>query len=231
MSIFEETIDRIVEIEWNMFSAVNEGGPKASCQEDRSTFEGMRKGQFRAWSQDMLDAYLEDVEKAKAEGRNIAAEKYIHMMKVTDPRGYEHFSATLPATDEEHDALAAEVGDLMFEQSKKLHEDYPVLTGFGRPLVEDRAYPGVTSVDTYQRGELATYSTKTLKAFKEHLLDLASKGVSLAEKVQEESVKYYGYADLDEAEAYAIKRANSLPIEVSLGVNCPLCNDSAQGSL
>lgn len=179
----------------------------------------------------MLDSYLEDVQQAKAAGRNIAAEKYIHMMKVTDPRGYEHFSSTLPAYDDAHDALVTEVGDLMFSQSKKLHEDYPVLTGFGRPLVEDRAYPGVTSVDTYQRGELATYSTKTLEAFKEHLLDLESQGVSLAERIQEESMRFYGFANLEEAEAFAIKRAQSLPIEVSLGVDCPLCNDSIQQSM
>ena len=74
-------IDNIIKLEWPMFSSVNEGGPKASCQEDPVTFDGMRRGQFSAWNLETLESYYEDVQAASAIGRNLAMEKYIHMMK------------------------------------------------------------------------------------------------------------------------------------------------------
>ena len=78
-------IDNIIALEWKMFSSVNEGGPKASCQEDPQTFDGMRRGQFSAWSDEAAQCYYEDVKAAAATGRNLAMEKYIHMMKSTAP--------------------------------------------------------------------------------------------------------------------------------------------------
>ena len=88
MSTEREIIERIVDIEWYMFSAVNEGGPRASCQEDRPSFYGMRKAQFLAWPLNARASYLGDLEAAKRERRNLVEEKYIHMMRTTEPVEY-----------------------------------------------------------------------------------------------------------------------------------------------
>ena len=72
-------IDKIISIEWDMFASVNEGKERASCQEDKRTFVGMRAAQFSAWSLKAVASYLNDLEKARQNGRNLLEEKYIHM--------------------------------------------------------------------------------------------------------------------------------------------------------
>ena len=42
-----KAIGEIIAMEWEMFQKVNEGGPRASCQEDKATFEGMRRGSLK----------------------------------------------------------------------------------------------------------------------------------------------------------------------------------------
>ncbi len=79
---------------------------------------------------------------------------------------------------------------------------------------------GVTSIETYQKGELYTYSTKTLKLLWDHIQRLEAEGVSLAKLIMENGVKYYGYSNLEEAEAASKKHAESLPIEFSFGCGC-----------
>ena len=76
-------IDRLIRMEWDMFSAVNEGGPRASCQEDPDTFYGMRNAQFRSWDDATLDSYFEDVEAAAAAEKFIDGAQLAHMETVT----------------------------------------------------------------------------------------------------------------------------------------------------
>jgi hypothetical protein len=196
----EETIKKIIDIEWPMFRDVNGDGPKASCQNDRLTFEGMRRGQYEAWDERTCEAYLRDLEAAAAQGRNLPAEKYIHMMRSTAPGDYEKLRALLPPRDERAERLADMITAKLVGQTEVLHERYPRVSGAGRPLYTTQDGPGVTSVETYQRGELYTYSIETLQALWEHLLALEEKGESLAEKILAGSVAYYGYASLEEAE-------------------------------
>ena len=84
----QKKIDRLIAMEWEMFHSVNEGGPKASCQEDPETFYGMRNAQFNSWDEATVDSYYNDVENARACGRNLVMEKYIHMMRTTQPEEY-----------------------------------------------------------------------------------------------------------------------------------------------
>lgn len=46
-----------------MFNMVN-GEDRANCQEDKTTFEAMRRAQFSAWSEQAAEGYLHDLEKA-----------------------------------------------------------------------------------------------------------------------------------------------------------------------
>ena len=53
---------------------------------------------------------------------------------------------------------------------------------------------------TYNRGELATYSPRTLQLLEEHYLGLAVAGENPAEIVLENTVAGYGYTSLERVE-------------------------------
>lgn len=201
-------VDKIISLEWDMFQAVNEGGPRASCQEDRVTFEGMRRGQFEAWSADARVSYADDLLNAVLDGRNLVAEKYIHMMRHSSPAPYDELIKQIPLPSEPATVLAGEITAKLLEQTAVLFERYPYVSGAGRPLRSVSDFTGVTSVETYQLGELLTYSEKTLQLLKNHLLALEKDGKALARLILENSVKHYGYKTLDEAEAATKARLN-----------------------
>lgn len=193
-------INRIVDKEWTMFHSVN-GEDRVSCQEDRSSFYALRGAQFSAWSQAAVESYLSDLENAEKEGRNLAREKYIHMMKSTDPVGYEKFKGELPEISPEKERLVAGLWSHFLEQTKKMQKKHPIIALGGRPLLASEDGNGETSIETYQTGELLTYSEVTLKALLAHLLALEAEGIDLAYRIQENSVTCMGYATMDEAEA------------------------------
>jgi hypothetical protein len=220
-----ETVDRIVSCEWKMFQAVNEGGERASCQDDRVTFDGMRRGQFDAWSQEAAGSYLRDLEDAERSGRNLVSEKYIHMMKTTEPSKYEQLLSQIEKPSEAARTLAGELSGKLLSQTEALFERYPYVAGSGRPLRSAHDFGGVVSIETYQLGELLTYSEKTLDALLRHVLALESEGVSFAKRVLENSAAFYGYKDLDEAEAATKERADGMEFELSYGcASCESCN-------
>jgi len=202
-------IEKIVLIEWDMFISVNRGKARASCQDDHETFIGMRKAQFSAWSLKAVASYLDDLEKARQNGRNLLEEKYVHMMKTTDPSGYNALLARVSQPNYDARALAQELSDKLLEQTQALFEEYPYVSGRGRPL---RPSPGDEdiSIETYQFCELLTYSETTLTALVEHISSLEKDGVSLARAILENTVAFYGYDSLEKADA-AIKRRVDKP--------------------
>ena len=222
----QETIEQIISLEWDMFASVNEGAEKASCQEDPVTFEGMRKAQFDAWSADAVTSYLDDLEKAQQSGRNLIAEKYIHMMETTEPAKYKALLSRIQIPSAIVRSLAREITDTLLKQTILLFELYPYVSNCGRPLNSAYDY-GSVSVETYQFGELLTYSEKTLSKLKEHIESLESDDISLANTILENTVKFYGYESLDEAEAATKAHADESEIQVSFG--CSACSDRECG--
>jgi hypothetical protein len=208
-------IDDIVLIEWEMFQAVNEGGPRADCQNDRRTFEGMRRAQFLAWSDESRQAYFEDLTNAVRDGRNLVAEKYIHMMASTSPAQYAQLARNIPLPNTMQESLAREISDKLLKQTANLHKTYPHLAYSGRPLRADMDISGVISIETYQLGELFTYSENTLRLLKDHLLSLEKEGRSLAAEILENTVRFYGYTSLESAEAAVKARAVKKHIQAS----------------
>ena len=203
----QDILEKIVSFEWDMFQAVNEGGPRADCQNDRKTFEGMRRAQFQAWSQVALESYLDDLLCAVLDGRNLVSEKYIHMMKYTAPTQYAALAAQLPVPDEAVTELAREISEALLAETADLRRQFPYVAGAGRPLRADSDDTGVTSIETYQLGELLTYSEGTLRLLLARLTELRAEGKSLAREILENTVRHYGYDSLERAEAAASERA------------------------
>ncbi|NLA86808.1 MAG: DUF4125 family protein [Clostridiales bacterium] len=218
-------IDRIVSLEWDLFQAVNEGGPRASCQEDRITFEGMRSGQFEAWSTEACRSYTDDLLNSILDGRNIVTEKYIHMMKSSSPAQYAELVKYITMPSAETETLAGEISDLLLKQTQTLFKSYPYVSGSGRPLRSVSDFSGVISIETYQLGELLTYSENTLLLLKKHLIALEKAGKPLARLILENSVKHYGYKTLEEAEAATKARLDRQ------GVKTSTCSDGGEGSV
>jgi len=241
MEIMDEKpkiIDKIISIEWDMFTSVNEGKERASCQEDKKTFIGMRAAQFSAWSLKAVASYLGDLENARQNGRNLLEEKYIHMeiiaknmgtqafrrqvlenegkistfpakpegyaitsmMKTAEPSRYDALLSRITRPTDVSLALAREVTDKLLEQTRVLFENYPHVSGRGRPLYSTLDNVD-TSIETYQFSELLTYSETTLAALDEHITALENVGVSLARAIFENTVMFYGYDSLETAEA------------------------------
>ena len=181
----EQLIDSIVELEWPMFRVVN-GDTRADCQENYPMFVNMRTSQFSAWNEEALSAYREDLLAAAGEGRNLLRDKYIHMMSSTDPEGYLHFLPELPPVSEEKKLLVEAIWQLMLPQTVELRRKYPSVGKMGRPLLSSDERCGYASVETYEKGELMTYSEKTLRALLAWIRDRAEAGISVAAQIQGE---------------------------------------------
>ena len=206
MKPLKETVDAIIAQEWEMFHSVNEGAELAWCQNDYKTFDGMRRGQYEAWDEETCRSYLVDITFAAAEGRNLAEEKYIYMMRSTAPEEFALLSGRVRPIDCETNTLAEEITAKLIAQTAVLREQYPCVSATGRPLRSEADTENVTSVETYQRSELLTYSPKTLRALQNHLIACERDGVSLAKEIQQNSLKTYGFQTIDEAESYLRRR-------------------------
>jgi hypothetical protein len=200
-----ETVEKIVSIEWDMFSAVNEGETRASCQENRAAFEGMRSSQFSAWPGDAASSYLDDLRTAERDGRNLVEEKYIHMMMTTEPSQFIALIDRILRPSDLACSLAQEITDILLMQTRELFDAYPNVAGKGRPLhtTDDGSE---TSVETYQFCELITYSERTLAALRDHIIALEKDGASFARLIMENTVRFFGYESLDSAEEATVKR-------------------------
>ena len=204
----KETIDSIIRQEWKMFHSVNEGTAEpAWCQNDYETFDGMRRGQYEAWDEETCRCYLRDVEQAMAEGRNLAEEKYIYMMRSTAPAEFALLSSRVRPIDCETNSLAEEITEKLLVQTMALRKQYPYVSRTGRPLRAESDTRNVTSVETYQYSELLTYSAATLRALRNHLIEWEQEGISLAKEIQQNSLKTYGFRTMEEAEEYVKRQA------------------------
>ena len=198
-------LEQVIGTEWEMFRTVN-GDQYVDCQEDPQTFAGMRAAQFRAWPADALRSYADDLARAKREGRNLLREKYIRMMRSTEPENYEILRRELPEDTPEKLALTEEIWQLLLPQTRALREKYPTVMQGARPLLIAEEN-GWSSVEGYQKSELMTYSAETLWALLHHIRALTLEGRSFAAEVEENTVGFYGFQSLQEAEEKLSARA------------------------
>jgi len=195
----EELLNEIVRIEWDMFQNVPNIGGRALCQDDLKTFNIMRYSQGMSWSETTLESYLNDLQEAKREGRNLPTEKYARMMKSTSPLEYAQIEYLLPSLDPEVPTLIDRIVEIVLPWEEEISENFPYVRGRGRPIYSSEDRLGVASFETYLRAELATYSKKTLELYYQNVLELKLENINGDEVVLEYMVKQYGYNSLEEA--------------------------------
>lgn len=193
----QELVEKIVNEEWESFQHVHNIGGRASCQNDRTTFEIMRKSQFMAWSKAVGESYLNDLISARQCGRNLVAEKYAHMMKETSPEEYLRIKDLLPPVSLETEQLVEKIVTVHLQWQSAYIQEFPYLSGAGRPI---SAANEETSVEVYLRGELLTYSIHTLNLYLAMVQAYQQKKINLNRLIQSNTVGFYGYASLEDAE-------------------------------
>ncbi len=199
-------VDGIVAREWAFFQETENRGGRASCQDSPRTFALMRRAQFAAWSPEALESYSRDLDQARAEGRNPLAEKYAYMMERTHPAEFEALKELLPPLSQAKRALVDRLAARHLAWEEACDRLYPHVRSKGRPLRSSQDGPRGTSFETYLRGELSTYSERTLRALLARAEEAERAGLNLAELSLDETARGYGHASIRELERLAASR-------------------------
>lgn len=198
----EKTTGKIVDLEWSLFDEVQNIGGRADCQDDQKTFYIMRSSQFDAWSPQMRDSYLNDLLLARAEGRNLLSEKYGYMMESTAPADYMSIKELLPPLSEGKIRSINYISSMHVRWQEELALKFPLVSGRGRSLHEEEDSLYSTSFETYLRGELSTYSERTLNLYELYIAQLDHEGENMNEMILLNTARSYGYDSIDDAEAH-----------------------------
>ena len=196
----EELVDEIVSLEWEAFDKVQNEGGRASCQDNWTTFEIMRKSQYLEWKYEMLVSFINDFKEANARGWNLIAEKYGRMEKSTAPDRYALIESEMPPHTERQDALIEYICAIQVEMMEEVAGKYPKMAGNARSIRSTSDTKWNTSYETYLRGELGTYTEETLVLYGAFIAELVNKGINLSQRILTNTALLYGYKSLDDAE-------------------------------
>ena len=178
-----ERIDAIIDLEWSLFDQVENEGGRASCQNDPRAFRAMRASQFAVWPEELLESYHGDLKEAIAAGRNPLAEKYAFMMASTSPEAFREMEDMLPRLSP---AALADVESIVAANvawEREVDVAFPAVRAGGRPLTSAEDTPWATSFETYLRGELKTYSARTLALYAAFTRACSAAGRNVAREI------------------------------------------------
>lgn len=188
-----ELIKEILQIELEMFKQVRTAAP-SPCQENTDSFLLVRGAAFANWSEQTLACYLQDLQGARQEGRNLLTEKYARMDNL------------IPCLNDS--PLIDDIMTIEIEWEKEVRAKYPHLVG--RPSREgtETGDDDMAQFKNYLRSELETYSDATLASYYTDLLAAVGNNENLAEKTFATIFRRVGFASLAEAEAYLARKAS-----------------------
>ena len=144
------------------------------------------------WSEEALGSYLDDLKEAEKKGRNFMTEKYARMDNLI-PRLKEN-------------SLIDKIVEIECAWHKEILEKYPNAMGGARPTSSPQDTPSITSFETYLRGELETYSDRTLSLLYKDVKEKWETGKNRAMDTSRYMVEQLGYDSLEDAEMTAKKR-------------------------
>ena len=196
----EALIDEVIEREWEQFQYVQNKGGRASCQDDHETFVIMRKSQFMNWTQELLESYRQDLIEAEAAHWNLLTEKYARMMESTAPERYAELADMLPKRSKERIQMQEEMIARQIRWEEDFAAKFPGVASTGRVIHTSEDTPWDTSIETYARGEISTYSDRTVGLLKKLYDQMAIDQENLSEKTLRNMTALYGYESLEEAE-------------------------------
>jgi hypothetical protein len=187
----DRTIEEILDIELAMFLSVN-SEQTSGCQDHPESFKLHRRVQFSVWSFDTLASYLEDLRRAEASGKNLMRQKYARMQGLI-PQAHAN-------------PLIDAIVRIKTGWQEEMFRKYPALMRGARPLTDAEEDAAMTSFETYARGELETYSDRTLELLHADMVAKLARRINVSEEVYEFLAQESGYASLQEAERKLGKR-------------------------
>ncbi len=170
----EILITDVVSNEWEMFTNTNNIGRRSSCQDQKGNFIASRAAYWNMFDEQVLSSYLKDLSNAKSNKINLAAQKYGYMMESTDPDYFKSIKHLLVPVSDKKLKL---VDSIMLIYMK--WEEYLIsssLDNKNRVLYKQYDSKYNTSVETYMRGELTSYSEETLSLILAQFLKNVSDG-------------------------------------------------------
>ena len=194
MGINDEILKKIIDIELEMFIAVN-SRQESGCQKHPESFRLHRWVQFLPWSYEALLSYLNDLIRAKSEGQNLMTLKYARMENL------------IPNIN--RNPLIDKIVSIQHNWQSEMFSKYPYFMRGARPLSSTVKTSMMTSFETYLRGELETYSDKTLSLLFADIEYMIDKGINMAEETYKALVRASGIKSLEEAEKLKRKRMSS----------------------
>jgi hypothetical protein len=100
------------------------------------------------------------------------------------------------------DPLIDQILRLTIGWQEEMFRKYPGVMSGARPLTGEGERNGITSFETYGRGELGTYSPRTLRLLHSDMILAKERGANWSEVIYDFLVKNSGYQSLAEAESY-----------------------------
>lgn len=197
----EDLVNEIVKLEWDAFDKVENRGGRAECQDDWNTFSLMRKSQYLAWTEQLLESFYNDFLEANSRGWNLITEKYGRMMESTVPEEYEAIKEQLPTCSDKKRAIVNQIAEIQVQWMEDFAKEYPNMAMNARSIRSSEDTQWNTSYETYLKGELLTYSDRTLALYGSFIVELEKSGDNLAKIIMSNTAMLYGYESLEAAEA------------------------------
>lgn len=201
----DELVNEIVKLEWNAFDKVENRGGRAECQDDWNTFSLMRKSQYLAWPEQLLESFYDDFLEANSRGWNLITEKYGRMMESTVPEEYGAIKEQFPPCSEKKRAISYQIAEIQVQWMEDFAKEYPNMAMNARSIRSSEDTPWNTSYETYLKGELLTYSDRTLGLYGNWIVELEKNKENLAKMIMTNTALLYGYESLEAAEAALAK--------------------------
>lgn len=196
----DKRIDEIIKEEWDQFQLIQNRGGRAGCQDNWRQFEIMRKSQFLTWPEAILDSYHNDLQSAKTQGRNLLFEKYAWMMESTAPEEFQEIRGSLPEISWMRRGRIDRTAYIQARWGEAFASEYPCIAGNGRIFYTQDDKPWATSIETYARGELLSYSESTERQYSGFVLIQEEEGVNLTKAVREHMARLNGFLSLEHCE-------------------------------
>lgn len=177
-------IKEIIELELKMFQAVNSRGGTASCQETPESFRLMRHMTHYVLPANFLKSYKNDLTQAAIDNRNLMTEKYALM------------EGLIPDLNTSPDI--ARIVEIESNWRKEVAKQFPL-----------SVHPeGHDNFCTYLKGELQTYSPKTLNIYLDYAEKKQKEQGNLVRERYEILMRNMGYQSLTHCEKSQAKRAS-----------------------
>lgn len=191
-------------MEQRLFDEAPQAGQKPEKQE---FLAAARSSQLAVWSPELRASWRQDLLDAQVEERNLINEKFIYMLKRTNPERYVAMKDSLPAPSLEKLWLADWICQAQAIWQEAIAKKYPHLVQYGWTGREDADGGEAASFETSLWSELMTCSVHTLRLYASQVERAQKAGSNLRETIWENTVRQLGYGSLETMEESVLRKA------------------------